>query len=139
MEYKGVSSREKLCGGVYNQNIYNKYLCLSLLTTITKLKKEGQKIIFFSFILLKTSYVVYQYFHVSVAVVVVVECLGGLVVVVECLDALVVVVEYSADFYHGPDVSLAMVIRPPVGRWLNHNFIEQTSTNMSARSATGVE
>ena len=41
-------------------------------------------------------------------------------------------------FYHGPNISQAMVITPPI-RDMTKNITEQTRTNMSARTATGVE
>ena len=42
-------------------------------------------------------------------------------------------------FYHGPDVSRAMVMWPPIRVVTQWHLTEQTRTNMSARSATGVE
>ena len=46
--------------------------------------------------------------------------------------------EYTC-FYHGPDVSRAMVMWPPIRKVSDRHLVEQTRTNMSVMSVTGVE
>ena len=64
---------------------------------------------------------------------------GNLLLVLENVHFEQMDVNGSYSFYHGPNVSWAMVLRPPIQEVTQWHLNEQSRTNISAMSATGVQ